>query len=183
MAYIPTKIFSLRQGILTIQSAQSKDAEELMPVILHTCEETDFLARGVNEFNMTLEDERRFIQEKLTCPREFFLCARLNEVMVGTLGFNSNPLSRYRHKGTFGISILRDYWSLGIGRRMIEVMLEWADANGFIKISLEVDTLNSRAIHLYKSLGFREEGLLKMDRRLKNGEFRDSCLMARFNAY
>ncbi len=183
MAYIATKIFRLAQGNLFIQSAQAFDSEELVTLIRTVNAESDFLARGTDEFHMTVEDERRFIEDKQNNPKELFLIARLNGHLVGTLGFSSSPMVRYSHKGSFGISILKDYWGLGIGKKLIETMIEWADANGIIKTTLEVDTQNNRAIHLYKALGFKEEGFLRMDRCMENKEFRDSLVMARFNPY
>lgn len=183
MAFVATRIFRLGQGNLTIQSAQATDAEEFLSQMQQASEETDFLARGSGEFHLALENERKFIEDKLSNPKEILLVARYNNILVGTLGFSSSSLLRYNHKGSFGISILKDYWSLGIGKKLIETLFEWADANGIVKITLEVDTLNSRAIHLYKSLGFAEEGRLKMDRYMENKEFRDSLIMARFNPY
>ncbi|HBI74080.1 MAG TPA: N-acetyltransferase [Lachnospiraceae bacterium] len=181
MADIGTKSFKLPQGILIIRSAHAPDAEELLALMLRSDYETDFLARNPGEFRITLDDERRFIKDKLSNPAEVLLTARLNGILAGTLGFTSSPLLRYLHKGSFGISILKDYWGLGIGRKLIETLFEWADTRGIVKITLEVDTLNSRAIRLYRSLGFIEEGLEIADRRLENGQFRNSLLMARFH--
>ena len=183
MASIATKIFRLEQANLFIQSAQDSDSEELVTLIRTVNAESDFLARGADEFHMTADDERRFIQDKLNNPKELFLIARMNGRLVGTLGFSSSSMVRYSHKGSFGISILKDYWSMGIGKKLIETMIEWTDANGIVKITLEVDSLNHRAIHLYKSFGFQEEGFFRMDRRMENKEFRDSIAMARFNPY
>jgi hypothetical protein len=110
MAYLPTRIFSLPQGNLCIQSAQAADTEEFLSIMQRTNNETDFLARGSGELDLSFEDERRFIENKLALPKEILLTARLNGKMAGTLGFSSSPLLRYSHKGSFGISILKEYW-------------------------------------------------------------------------
>lgn len=183
MADIGTKIYHLPQGVLTIQSAQASDAEEFLSYMEQAQRETDFLLRTPDEFHLTVEDERRFIEDRLLDPKGLLLAARFNGVLVGSLGTNYTHLVRYSHKISFGVSILKDYWGHGIGRKLIETLLEWADANGIVKVTLEVDTLNSRAIRLYHSMGFIEEGHLKMDRRMENMEFRDSLIMARFNPY
>jgi RimJ/RimL family protein N-acetyltransferase len=183
MADIGTKVFTLPHGILSIQSAQVSDAEEFLEYILKVYQETDFLTSTPDEFDMTVEDERRFIEDRLLDPKGLLLTARYQGILVGSLGVNPSHLKRYSHKISFGISLLKDYWGLGIGRKLIETLLEWADASGIIKVSLEVDTLNTRAIRLYQSMGFKEEGYLKMDRRMENMEFRDSLIMARFNPY
>ncbi len=183
MAHIGTKVFSLTHGNLTIRSAQINDAEEFLTYINQAQQETDFLMRTPDEFQMTVDDERRFIEDRLLDPRGLLIVARYNGVLAGSLGTNSPNFHRYSHKVSFGVSLLKDYWGLGIGRKLIETLIEWADANGIVKISLEVDTLNTRAIRLYHSMGFTEEGYLKMDRRMENMEFRDSLTMARLNPY
>jgi RimJ/RimL family protein N-acetyltransferase len=183
MAFIAPRVFLLNKGKLVIQSAQINDAADIIHMIQQTEEETDFLTRVPGEVRMTVEDEYRFIEDKLSNPKEIFVTARYNGKLVGTLGFSTSRYVRYNHKGEFGISILKDYWGLGIGKKLIETLIEWADSNGIIKITLEVDTLNKRAVQLYKSFGFFEEGFLKMDRFMENQEFRDSYIMARFNPY
>jgi RimJ/RimL family protein N-acetyltransferase len=183
MAKINKKVFKLEKGILVIRSAMVSDAEKIMTMLQQTNDETDFLTRSSDEFSITLEAERSFIETKLKNPREIFILAFYNGELAGNLGFSCSHFKRYSHKGSFGIAIRKKFWGLGIGRKMLETLLEWADANGFVKISLEVDTLNTRAIRLYKSVGFSTEALLKMDRRMENNTFRDSYLMARFNPY
>lgn len=183
MANIGAKYYNLGHGNLVIRSAQIEDAEEFLSYIMMAQEETDFLMRSPGEFQMTLEEEQRFIANKLSDSKDILLTARYNGILVGSLGTNSTQLNRYNHKMSFGISILKSHWGLGIGKKLIEAMIEWADANGIVKITLEVDTLNSRGIHLYESMGFVREGLLKMDRRMENMEFRDSLIMARINPF
>lgn len=47
----------------------------------------------------------------------------------------------------------------GIGRKMMEYMLERAKANGIGDCTLEVRVSNQPAIRLYESLGFKGEGV------------------------
>lgn len=183
MAFVGSKSFPHKGGKLVIKSAEVDDADEFLSFINQVDNETDFLTRAPGEFNMILEDEQRFIENKLSSRKDLLLIARFDGRITGTLGFVSNSLLRCNHKGQFGISVLKEYWGFGIGRSLIETMFEWADANGIIKISLEVDTSNTRAISLYRSMGFVEEGYLRMDRLMENHEFRDSLIMARFNPF
>lgn len=183
MAFIAPRTYSSDRVKLIIQSALPSDAREILLMIQQAESETDFLTRIPGEFPMTVENECKYIEDKLSSSKEIFLIARYNDRIVGTLGFTASPLARCRHKGQMGISVLRGFWGLGIGRKLIETLLEWADSIAIVKITLEVDTLNQRAINLYKSLGFFEEGYLKMDRLMETNEFRDSYIMARFNPY
>lgn len=60
-------------------------------------------------------------------------------------------------------------------------MINWADNTGIVKITLEVDSDNLRAIKLYEKFEFEQEGILKYDKYLGNGLFIDSIIMARVN--
>lgn len=68
----------------------------------------------------------------------------------------------------------------GIGR-LIHATLEAAEAAGFSKVELTVNTDNGRAIRLYRSVGFVEEGR-KQKARFLEGEFQDVLVMGRLVA-
>ncbi len=79
-----------------------------------------------------------------------------------------------------GISIREDFRDRGLGRKMLETLIEWAKADGEIcRISLKVIATNERAIKLYENLDFEREGILRNSVRLENGTFLDEVLMAR----
>ena len=88
--------------------------------------------------------------------------------MVSVLRFSGSSKSRLRHKGEFVISVLKDYWELGIGKELILYLIEWAKENEEItKINLRVREDNIRGINLYKNLGFRLEGIVSRDFYIK----------------
>ena len=63
-----------------------------------------------------------------------------------------------RHRGSFGISVDRAWWGLGIGRALTEACIECAKAAGFSQLELEVVAANTAALRLYESVGFVEYG-------------------------
>ena len=56
-----------------------------------------------------------------------------------------------------GVAVRPAYRSRGIGRALLEALIEVARADGFAGLSLSVDPADS-ARHLYESLGFRKVG-------------------------
>ncbi|MEA2879141.1 MAG: hypothetical protein QOF14_4337 [Hyphomicrobiales bacterium] len=57
------------------------------------------------------------------------------------------------------VSVLREFTHCGIGTRLVTEALEYARAEGFETVSLEVTGDNALAIRLYEKLGFaRTEG-------------------------
>jgi RimJ/RimL family protein N-acetyltransferase len=74
------------------------------------------------------------------------------------------------------VSVLKDYWGMGIGEELIRYLINWSRDSGIRKINLRVRQDNLKAISLYKKLGFTEEGIVKRD-SLIGGKFYDSLLM------
>lgn len=57
------------------------------------------------------------------------------------------------------VVVAADFRNKGIGRNMMEYMLEKTGENGIGDCTLEVRVSNQPAIHLYESLGFKAEGI------------------------
>lgn len=83
-----------------------------------------------------------------------------------------------RHSGSLGMGIIPGWRERGIGRRLIEATLAAADEAEFSRVELTVNADNERAIRLYRSQGFAEEGRKRRARFLE-GQFRDVLLMGR----
>ena len=67
----------------------------------------------------------------------------------------------------------------GLGRQMIEELTYLAVGSGYTRIELTVATSNQRAIHLYESCGFVNEGILRNYTYLKSeGRYIDEQVMA-----
>lgn len=57
------------------------------------------------------------------------------------------------------IAVFPEFRKMGIGRKLMEAMLEIASEQGAADITLEVRAGNLPAINLYKAYDFQEEGL------------------------
>ena len=78
--------------------------------------------------------------------------------------------------GGIGI-VIRDGWrEVGLGRLLMERILEWMRAQGLEKAELAVFATNVRARRLYESLGFVEEGVRRGHVRIR-GAYVDEVLM------
>ncbi|MGB9732981.1 MAG: GNAT family N-acetyltransferase [Candidatus Micrarchaeia archaeon] len=67
---------------------------------------------------------------------------------------------RERDNGVLGIAIAKDFRNIGLGGKMISLLLEIAKKNRMRMVELAVYANNPGAIHLYKKLGFAEIGKL-----------------------
>lgn len=78
------------------------------------------------------------------------------------------------------ISVRKDYWRQGLGRRLMEIQETWCRGQGIEKLCLEVDTKNLRAMGLYLSRGFEVEGTLRRAAKMADGSYRDLYVMGKF---
>lgn len=101
------------------------------------------------------------------------------QTVIGTAGLNVNPNQRLRHTATIGIMIHKDYQNMGVGKKLMETLLDVADNwLMLVRIELTVFVDNERAIHLYKKLGFETEGTLRKA-AIRNGVYVDEYIMSR----
>ena len=142
-----------------LRNGTAADAEAVRDNFLLTHGETDYLTSYPDENTFTVEYEKEFLQKKQESPDELELLALVGGRVAGTAGVNR--LSRYdklKHRASFGISIEKAFWGLGIGRAMTEACIECARAAGYTQLELEAVAANTAAIKLYESAGFTEYG-------------------------
>ena len=99
--------------------------------------------------------------------------------IVGFSRCEGANLKRLSHKVEFGVCILKEFWGYGMGKRLLQQSIHWADENEIKRISLQVLETNEKAIQLYKKLGFEVEGILKNDKRLSDGKYYNTVVMGR----
>lgn len=107
------------------------------------------------------------------------LVAETQEKVVGhvTLFFSSKP--REKHCASLAIGVAASYQNQGIGKSLMLEAINQADNwHNIRRIELDVLTDNIKAINLYKSLGFIEEGE-KVDATFSEGKFQNLKIMAR----
>ena len=99
--------------------------------------------------------------------------------MIGSISLKVNANPRTRHAAGIGLMVRRDFQNQGIGRAMLEKVLDLAD-NWLMLVRLELTVFadNERAVHLYESLGFEREGI-RRKAAVRNGVYMDEIAMAR----
>lgn len=121
--------------------------------------ETDFLLTYPDENSFDAEQEARFLEEKTNSPDETELIALVDGKVAGTAGIERvGKKYKVKHRAELGISLLREYWGLGLGRALAAACIRCAREAGYIQLELNVVADNERALSLYRSLGFVEFG-------------------------
>lgn len=162
---------------LVIQEAQREDASLILEYINKVCTESDNLTFGEGEFGITPEKEAELIEEIAKSDNQLMICALIEDKLVGQLVFRAGSRPRIRHSGEFGITVLREYWGMGIGKELLSYLIKWAKETEIIrKINLKVRSDNLKAIGLYTKIGFISEGTMTREMFI-NGQFYSSIHM------
>lgn len=142
-----------------IRNATSDDAEDVLSNLKKAHEETNFLLTYPDEKGFSIEEEKNFLSQKEESDAEVQLCALVGDVIVGLAGVGPiGAREKIRHRAELGVSIEKDYWSIGIGSALTEACIECATKAGFRQLELEVVGDNRNAIALYQKMGFVEYG-------------------------
>ena len=121
--------------------------------------ETDYLLTYPDENSFDPEQESQFLAEKTKSPDEIEIIALVEGKVAGTAGIEAvGRKYKVRHRAELGISILREYWGLGLGKALTEACIQCAKEAGYTQLELNVVAENTAAISLYRGLGFAEFG-------------------------
>ena len=119
-------------------------------------------------------------RQKMSASGPTFIClvAILEENVIGMASL-SRFEGRRSHAGAVGMGVHDDHVGQGLGTRLLSSLLEVADDWWALRrVELTVNADNTRAIELYKRMGFEQEGLLR-DYALRGGVLVDAISMAR----
>lgn len=109
------------------------------------------------------------------------VCENGEEILVGSAQLYLCEKPRMRHTASLAIVVHAGYQDMGVGRALLTELLRIADEDlMLVRVALEAAEENARAIHLYESLGFVREGLLKYAYS-EGGKFKNIVAMARCN--
>lgn len=144
-----------------IERATEADAAQLIAHLEQAAGESDFLSFGAGEVGFTVEQQAALVRRLHVEGHGLMLKASIDGEIAALSSLVRMPRPRVRHCGSFGLSVLRKYWALGLGRALSEAVVLEARQLGFTRIELRVRHDNPRAISLYETLGFEVEGRLR----------------------
>lgn len=161
-----------------LRAATPEDSADLIKYLKATSGETPYLIREPDEITITLEKEEAFIQAKLDSERELMLLAFVDGKHVGNCSLMSvAAYKRYKHRCELAIALYKEYCGCGIGKAMLETVLDVAAKLGYEQAELEVIAGNESAISLYEKLGFQKYGTFPDNMKYPDGSYRDAYWM------
>jgi RimJ/RimL family protein N-acetyltransferase len=124
----------------------------------------------------SVESTRQFVESNRAkgMPNLVAVCG---DTVIGWCDVSSYDKITMRHCGVLGMGVLQAYRGKGVGKALITMALEAANAAGLTRVELIVRDGNAAAVALYKAVGFQLEGV---QRRacLVDGVYFDHIMMA-----
>ena len=163
---------------VVLRNAKPEDSAELIKYLKTTSAETSYLIREPDEITINEEDEKQFINAKIAAERELMLVAFIDGKHIGNCSLMSiAPYRRYSHRCDVAIALYKEYCGCGIGKAMLETILDVAKSVGYEQAELEVMAENKNAIVMYEKLGFKKFGTFPDNMKYDDGSYMDAYWM------
>mgnify|MGYP005984466517 CR=1 FL=1 len=165
---------------ITLREAIPVDAKEILQVSRQIAGETDFLI--MDEAGLGLSEELLSLQlaDLYESENNLLLVALADEKIVGMASVKAAPEFTVSHIGELGISVLKEFWCIGLGSALLDEVIYWSETvSPLARLELTVQKRNERAIHLYQKFGFETEAIMQRGARDSQGAFLDVLLMSK----
>ena len=110
--------------------------------------------------------------------RELMLVAFIDGKHIGNCSLmRIAPYKRYNHRCDVAIALYKEYCGCGIGKAMLQTILDVAKSVGYEQAELEVMAENKDAIAMYEKLGFQKLGTFPDNMKYADGSYMDAYWM------
>lgn len=150
--------FTAKDGrVITVRPSRARDARACIAIVAEAAAERPrTLALQENELWAPRVWRRNRVEWG---PSGAWLVAVIDGTVVGQLTLDRGSRSVTRHSAGFGITVAASARGCGVGRALLSVVDTYARENGVTRLELGVFPDNERAIALYTSMGYTQEGI------------------------
>lgn len=145
---------------MNIREVRLEDAKKYLEMLKKLDTETKYMMYEAYERKTSVEEQKKKIRENIERNNPVFI-ALVDERIVGFLEGRRGGANRVRHSIYIAIGVLKDYRGMGIGRALMNTIDDWSIRKNLKRIELTVICENTRALRLYKSMGYELEGIKK----------------------
>ncbi len=183
--------FTLKNGVpALIRPVRVGDAPELHACIRAVVAAGEGVVRTIDQLpgdhDKLARDLVEWTDGTLNGPRGARLVCELaagagSPRIIGEATIRRMAPKRVRHVAHLSVEVHPAHQGQGVGRALMLSLLAWAkgpEGAGVTRVDLDVFAVNTRAINLYRSLGFEIEGTRRRFVRFEDGSFSDDHVMA-----
>ncbi len=142
---------------VTIRAATENDAFGVLMLIDSVARERLYLLN--TEAYWTVEAQREWIRAVHRNGGTMLVAETTKGDLVAWADLARPHAALTRHTATLGTGVHVEWREVGLGRALLQEIANEARSLGIEKLELHVRSTNSRAVHLYGSLGWTHEGV------------------------
>ena len=118
-----------------LRNGDASDGDAVYGIFNLTHAETDYLLSYPDENSFDPEQEAQFLEEKTNSSNGIEIIAIVDGKIVGTAGIEAvGAKHKVRHRAEFGISVLKEYWGMGLGKALTGACIECAREAGYVQL-------------------------------------------------
>lgn len=161
-------------GTVVIRPGRQADFDGLIDTIRDvTAAETYVVAESIAE-QLLYEDT---VTRHNTVKSRVFFVATVNGDLVGWTHLDLPQLTKIQETAQQTVGVKEAYRGYGIGSRLLQRGLDWAEANGYRKVYNSVPMTNERAIEFLDAHGWETEAI-RRDHYTIGDEYIDEVMIA-----
>jgi putative acetyltransferase len=161
---------------MMIRRTRVEDAAGLVALDRVLAEIGDGMVQSVDQIS-SVEEKAAWLAER---SEDIRLVATDGERVVGSADLRRLEPMRCHHVGILSVGVHPDHHRRGIGRALMQTLIDEAKSVGLLRLELYVRGDNHKAHALYESVGFRHESTRERFIRLDDGTFIGDRIYARF---
>lgn len=161
-----------------IREGHPDDAASLLATIKTYLADSDYIPLEPDEFRLSEEDERAWIESFSARDNSLLLVAVHEEELIGNIDLTGSPRRATRHTGVIGMGLLKEWQGSGLGTELLRCVVNWARKNPVLeKLWLQVYADNKAGVTIYHKAGFVECGVQKDFFKTGDNHYADNITM------
>ncbi len=159
-----------------IRQAGEEDLEALVAAMREALADGTYIV--AENFADVIDREHVLLRHNEVQTRVVFLATVADEV-AGWVHLDAPEVAKLDHTAEMTVGVVPEYRGHGIGSRLLDRGMRWADEHGYEKVYNSVPSNNERAIDWLEDHGWEVEAVREDHYRI-DGEYVDEVMMARW---
>ncbi len=154
---------TLKNGqAVTLRPPQVEEAQLLLDLKRTYIRNTTTIPLRLGEYPNDVSREKQVITKMEQHISSLLLIAEIDKTFIGNIDLTGSTRAKMAHTGMIGMGILEQWRNQGLGRILLESVIDWARGNtGLELIWLDVYASNALGLALYKNVGFQVSGVIE----------------------
>lgn len=173
-------LFTAKNGhLFEIRTPREGEAQRSLDLMIEVAVHCPYILSTSENFRAkTLESQLKWFQESALSDTSIILAVYHEGCMLGFCNGSSYKDVKRKHRAALGVSLHPDIRGIGIGYKLMEVLISnMRKFSGIKIIELGVMMNNKPALRMYEKLGFKSAGLFPKAYILPSGEVSDGLTM------